>query len=117
MKTGIIETIKKAQSGKKSYLALKIDGDWYSLWSKLEEGIGEGSRVRFDYQRREKNGKEYRNITEVYPVKQKMDQGKAKALEAASRFLATSDVKISQVISVAEEFRYWLTEERRTDEK
>jgi len=68
MKKGIVEKIKKVKSNDSSYYKLKIDEETYSLWNHLPESVGKGSKVKFDYQTREKDGKEFRNITKLEPV-------------------------------------------------
>jgi len=68
MNKGVVEKIKKVNSGDNSYYKLKIDGEAYSLWSSLPKTIEEGSKVQFNYQTREKDDKEFKNITELEPV-------------------------------------------------
>src|SRR6056297_2078848 len=68
MNKGVVEKIKKVNSNDSSYYKLKIDGETYSLWSSLPESISEGSELKYNYQTREKDGKEFKNITELKPV-------------------------------------------------
>src|SRR6056297_3004338 len=58
MKQGKVEKVKKVNSNDSSYYKLKIDGETYSLWNHLPETVGKGSKVKFTYQTREKDGKE-----------------------------------------------------------
>jgi len=69
MKTGEVEKVKKVDSNGSSYYKLKIDGETYSLWNHLPKTVGKGSEVKFEYQTREKDGKEFKNITKLEPVK------------------------------------------------
>ncbi|MCF7889843.1 hypothetical protein K9M78_01340 [Candidatus Bipolaricaulota bacterium] len=68
MKQGMVEKVKKVNSNESSYYKLKIDGETYSLWSSLPKTVGKGSEVKFKYQTREKDGKEFKNITELKPL-------------------------------------------------
>jgi len=70
MNQGTVEKIKKVNSNGSSYYKLKIDGETYSLWSSLPESISEGSEVKYNYQTREKDGKEFKNITELKPAEE-----------------------------------------------
>ena len=69
MKTGTVEKIKQVKSNGSSYYKLKIDEETYSLWNSLPKSVGKGSQVKFDYQTREKDGKKFKNITKLEPVK------------------------------------------------
>ena len=68
MNQGTVEKVKKVKSNGNSYHKLKIDGETYSLWSSLPKSVSKGSKVKFNYQTREKDGKEFKNITELEPV-------------------------------------------------
>jgi len=70
MNQGTVEKIKKVNSNGSSYYKLKIDGETYSLWSSLPKTVSEGSKVKYSYQTREKDGKEFKNITELKPVEE-----------------------------------------------
>lgn len=68
MNQGTVKKIKKVKSNGNSYYKLKIDGEVYSLWSSLPKSVSKGSKVNYSYQKRVKDGKEFKNITELKPV-------------------------------------------------
>ena len=84
MKRGAVEQVKKVNSNDSSYYKLKIDGETYSLWSSLPKTVGKGSEVKFSYQTREKDGKEFKNITGLEPVKENKSDHTDKRILALS---------------------------------
>ena len=114
MKTGKVEKIKKVKSNDSSYYKLQIDDEIYSLWNSLPKSVGKGSKVKFSYQTREKDGKEFRNITKLEPV----SNGKADYTD--KRILALSisgwllnkqeePIELTDLLEKAGQIHGWLT--------
>jgi len=114
MKTGKVEKIKKVKSNDSSYYKLKIDGETYSLWNHLPKSVGKGSKVKYDYQTREKDGKEFRNITRLEPVENKdkpdYTDKRILALSISSWLLnrREEEIELIDLLKKAGRIRAWL---------
>ena len=113
MNEGMLESVKKVNSGDNSYYKLKIDEQIYSLWSSLPETIKKGSEVQFDYQTREKDGKEFKNITDITPVGGNGPDDTDSRLAALSvgRWLAdknNDEVELNELLEKADKIHSWL---------
>ena len=113
MKTGKVEKVKKVKSEEGSYYRLKIDGKNYSLWSSLPKTVGKGSKIEFNYQKREKDGKEFRNITKLKPKvngKTNYEDKRVLALSISGWLLNKEDKEIEMVdlLKKASKIYAWL---------
>lgn len=63
MKSGTIERITR----KNGRTLLVIDGEWYSTLERVD--LTEGQTVEFDFTTVKKNGRTYRNLKTITPVK------------------------------------------------
>jgi len=84
MKAGTVKNVKEVKSNDSSYYKLKIDDEVYSLWNHLPKSIGKGSEVKFEYQTREKDGKEFKNINKLKPVENGKSENTNKRMLALS---------------------------------
>lgn len=113
MEKGILEQIKQIESSGSSYYQLKIEGETYSLWSSMPETLSEEDPVKFSYNTREKNGKTFKNITELEPVEE------GRSTSADKRVLAITisgwlldkkeePIELGELLKKAGEIHRWL---------
>jgi len=113
MNQGTVEQVKKVNSNDSSYYKLKIDGETYSLWNHLPKTVGKGSKVKFSYQTREKDGKEFKNITGLEPVKENKPDHTDKrilALSISSWLLnkREEEIELMELLKKAGRIHAWL---------
>lgn len=111
MKTGTVKRVKRKKTKDRTYKMVKIGDNWYSLWNKTT-GIKKGQKVVSTYDKKKKDGKEYRNITEIYPLTEteKTREGKLTALKAATKLarFSSREIKAPELLKTAEKIREWL---------
>ncbi|MEF8798924.1 MAG: hypothetical protein V5A79_05865 [Candidatus Bipolaricaulota bacterium] len=114
MKTGTVEKVKQVNSNGSSYYKLKIDDEIYSLWNHLPKSVGKGSKVKYEFQTREKDGKEFKNITKLEPVgngnKSDYTDKRILALSISSWLLNKQDkpIDLQDLLKKAGQIHGWL---------
>jgi hypothetical protein len=123
---GTIDKIWENETkGKKQYHVLEIGGEKYSVWdSKMMEGLGEGSRVAYDW----KKSGDFRKITDLRkidsdpatyrPDRKAMEIIRMSCLRSASEilhgFYIEPEEKARKALDIARDFEKYVTDRQKS---